>query len=89
MATPQHRNPCPGVIKFTILLEPSLFQYNKNILSLSNQYPDTEKNGFFFFKKPTKNINVTSFTLKLISLGMGNMNFTIFCFSPLHVQHVR
>ena len=38
MATPQHKNPCPGVMKFTIWVDPS-FVHHYYTLSLSETCP--------------------------------------------------
>ena len=34
MAVPQHKNPCPGVMKFTILVDPFLVIITLNVVSL-------------------------------------------------------
>ena len=64
MVTPQQKNPCPGVMKFTILIDPSLVTITIHFDCL-NHAP--EQRGRFF----NKYINFTIFTSKLPPLGMG------------------
>ena len=78
MATPKHKNPVPGVMKFTILVDPSLV-----IITIYFCLINAWKKRRRFLKNCS---NFTLFTSKLPPLWMGVMKFIISlsyrCYTP-------
>ena len=81
MTTPQHiKTPAPGVMKFTILVDPSLVIITKYLVCLINAWEQRRR----LFKKY---INFTLFTQKLPSLWV--MKFTISYLLTLKMLHTK
>ena len=86
MATPQHKNPCPEVMKFTNLEEPSLDIITLYLVCLN--HAQEQRRRFL-----NKYINFRLFTPKLPPLetegGGGVIKFTISCLLTLQMLHTK
>ena len=82
IATPQHKNPCPGGHEIYNFVDPSLVMITIHLVCL-NHAPEKRR------RLLEKYINFTLFIPKLHPIGMGIMKFTIPCLLSLRMLHTK